>query len=160
MPVKKWKKKCLLECLFQKRVIYTHVNWEWNIGSNTGAIWYPCLPWHISHHTYQLGQSDFQYLCHPSYQLGQSYFQYLCHPLYNTIAIRFHPYACYLIFSTLPRQAILHTNLIIPLCTYQLGQFAWIVFLLGPTFYTILIFFQTKLFTPSKLKAHIANPTH
>jgi len=44
--------------------------------------------------------------------------------------------------------------------TYKLGQFTWIVFLLGSIFYTTFIFFWIKLFIPSKLKAHIANPTH
>jgi len=71
---RKMKKKCILECVSQKRVIYIQVNWEWNIRSNTRAIWYPCLPSHISHHIYQLGQSDFQYLCLPSSQIGESGF--------------------------------------------------------------------------------------
>jgi len=96
--MKKWKKnekkkRCLLECLSQKRVIYIQVNWEWNIRSNTGAIRYPCLYSHISHHTYQLRQSDFQYLCLSSY---------------NTRTIWFNMYPCYPIFVTLPRQVIFH----------------------------------------------------
>jgi len=63
-------------------------------------------------------------------------------------------------FVNLQRQAIFHTNLIIPLCIYKLGQLARIVFLLGPAFYTTLIFFRTKLFIPYKLKAHIASSTY
>jgi len=31
------KERSLLECLFQKRVIYTQIDWEWNIRSDTGA---------------------------------------------------------------------------------------------------------------------------
>jgi len=104
----KWKEeKCLLECLFHKRVVYTQVNWEWNIRSNTGAIRYPCLSSHISHHTYQLGQSNFQYLCHLSY---------------NTRAIQFHPYPCYPVFVTLQRQTIFYTNFTIPLVHTNWGS--------------------------------------
>jgi len=143
---KKWKKKkrCLLECLLHKRVVYTQVNWEWDIGNNNGAIWYPCFPAHIFYHTYQLGQSNFQYLCHP---------------LYSTGAIRFHPHPCHPIFVTLPRQTIFHTNFTIPLVHKNWGN-CKAYFPSRRVLYTILIFFRTKLFIPSKLHAHIGNSTH
>jgi len=35
---KRKKERSILECLFQKRVIYTRVNWEWNIRSDTGHL--------------------------------------------------------------------------------------------------------------------------
>jgi len=97
-----WKKKkrSLLECLFQKRVIYTQVNWKWNIDTRHLI---PCFPSHISHYTYQL---------------GQSYFQYLFHPSYNTRAIQF------LVIPFLsPYQDKQSLTQISSLpCTYKLGQ--------------------------------------
>jgi len=134
--MKNEKRKKYLECLFQKGVTYTQVNWEWSIGSNIGLVRYPCFPSHISHHTYQM---------------GQSYFQYLCHLSYNTRSIQFHPYHCYSIFVTLPRQAIPHTNLIISLVHTNWGNCkahfpSWRVL------YTTLIFFWTSCLYPPSLK--------
>jgi len=143
----KWKKmkKSILECLFQKIVIYTQVSWEWKIRSETGAFDTLAFP-----HIYRIIHTN----------LGQSYFQYLCHPSYNTRAIQFHLYPCYYIFFfTLPRQAIPHTSLIISLVHTNWGN-CKAHFPLWRVLYTTLIVFWTRLFITSKCKANIANPTH
>jgi len=130
------KERSLLECLFQKRVIYTQVNWEWNIRSDIRAFDTLAFP-----HIYLIIHTNW----------GQSYVQYLFHLSYNTKAIQFHLYPCYPIFVTLPRQAISHTNLIIPLYI-QTGAIAKLISLPEESFTLPLFSFEPGCSYPPSLK--------
>jgi len=129
---KKWKvkkKRSILECLFQKRVSIHR-------STDTGASDTLAFP-----HIYLIIHTKW----------GQSYFQYLFHPSYNTRAIQFHPYPCYPIFVTLPRQAIPHTNLIITLYI-QTGAIAKPISLHEESFTLSLFSFEPGCSYPPSLK--------
>jgi len=133
----KWKKeRSLLECLFQKRIIYTQVNWEWNIRSDPGAfdalLYIPIGGNHI-----------FSTFFIPHTTLGN--------PV-SSVPLLSH--FCHLTktsnHSHKSHHSLIHTNW----DNYKAYFPSWRVV------YTILIFFSTRLFIPSKLKAYIASPTH
>jgi len=121
----KWKKeRNLLECIFQKRVIYTQVNWEWNIRSDIGAFDTLAIPHiYLIIHT-NWGQSYFQYFFIPHTTLGQS--RFIC-----TLVIPF----CHLTKTSNPSHKSYHKNWGISKAYFS----SWRVL------YTIVIFFLNEV---------------
>jgi len=112
-----------------------HKKWHW-------GIWYPCFP-----HTYLIIPIEdnhiFSTFFIPHTTLGQSSF--------------IHTHV--ITFLSCQNKQSLYTNLIIPLYI-QNGAIAKPIFLHKESFTLPLFSFWTRLFIPSKLKAHIASPTH
>ena len=124
--MKKWmkmkKERSLLECLFQKRVIYTQVNWEWNIRSDTRAsdtLAFPHI--YLIIHTYW-GNPIFNIIVIPHATLGQ---------------FNFHLYLYYPVLSPYQDKQSFIAILIIPLVHTNWGN-CKAYFLSWPAFYTTL----------------------
>jgi len=140
---KRKKERSILECLFQKRVIYTRVNWEWNIRSDTGHL-IPLLSLtYIALYIPIGGNHIFSTFVIPHTTLGQS----------NFIRTLVTPF-----FSPYQDKQSLHKFHHFP-CTYKLGQLQSPFPFMKSHLHYLYCLLNQVVYT-SKFKANIANPTH